>query len=79
MHLVITNKTVDALFDLGFKHIALTPYAGIVSVNAQVQTLKPDQVRALADIPGFLYLTNTGADGHMRLAFSGEAVEEMED
>jgi hypothetical protein len=78
MHLVITAGTIDKLFDLGFTSIGITPYEGIVAVNARVESLNPNQIKALADIPGLLYLTNTGVDGHMRLVFSGDAVEEME-
>ena len=77
MHLVPTNETIDKLFDLGLTGIGITPFQGGVSVSARIETLKPDQLKALADIPGFDYLTNNG--GQMRLVFSGEATEEMED
>ena len=78
MSLVPTEETINKLFNLGFKHIGITPFSGAVSIGAQIDTLKPDQLKTLADIPGFMYITNSGV-GSMRLVFSGDAVEEMED
>ena len=75
--LVPTEETIDKLYELGFKYIGLDPFSGAVSVYAQIAELKPEQMKTLADMPGFESLSNY--PGKMRLIFSGVAVEEMKE